>query len=119
MRFFSIRNGSDIRFSEYKWPDNATLREQYPTLYNIVRHRWWKRPHLMCRSEEISSVLDKHLEMLRYIILSRFGVVDSRIRQILMYSQWERKILGDFHVQGFNPLDNNKKIWKMVIPLNT
>jgi hypothetical protein len=36
---FSIKDGSEIRFSEDKWLGNATLREQYPALYSIVRHK--------------------------------------------------------------------------------
>jgi hypothetical protein len=36
---FIIRDGSQIRFWEGKWSGNATLREQYPCLYNIVRHK--------------------------------------------------------------------------------
>ena len=36
---FSIKDGSKIRFCEDKWLGNDTLREQYPALYNIVRHK--------------------------------------------------------------------------------
>ena len=36
---FSIKDGSEIRFWEDKWLGNATLREQYPALYNIVRQK--------------------------------------------------------------------------------
>ena len=36
---FSIKDGSQIKFWEYKWFGNSTLREQYPALYNIVRHK--------------------------------------------------------------------------------
>jgi hypothetical protein len=36
---FSIKDGSEIRFWEDKWNGNATLREQYPALYSIVRHK--------------------------------------------------------------------------------
>jgi hypothetical protein len=36
---FSIRDGSEIRFWEDKWLGNATLHEQYPSLYNIIRHK--------------------------------------------------------------------------------
>jgi hypothetical protein len=36
---FSIKDGSEIRFWEDKWLGNATLRKQYPALYNIVRHK--------------------------------------------------------------------------------
>jgi hypothetical protein len=35
---FFIRDGSEILFWEDKWLGNASLREQYPTLYAIVRH---------------------------------------------------------------------------------
>ena len=36
---FSIKDGSEIRFWEDKWLGNATLREQYSAVYNIVRHK--------------------------------------------------------------------------------
>ena len=36
---FSIKDGSEIRFWEDKWLGNTALREQYPALYNIVRHK--------------------------------------------------------------------------------
>jgi hypothetical protein len=36
---FSIKYGLEIRFWEDKWLGNATLREQYPALYSIVRHK--------------------------------------------------------------------------------
>jgi hypothetical protein len=36
---FSIKDGSEIRFWEDKWLGTATLREQYPALYSIVRHK--------------------------------------------------------------------------------
>ena len=36
---FDIKDGTEIRFWEDKWLGNTTLREQYPTLYNIVRHK--------------------------------------------------------------------------------
>jgi hypothetical protein len=36
---FSIKDDSEIRFWEDKWLGNATLCEQYPALYSIVRHK--------------------------------------------------------------------------------
>jgi hypothetical protein len=36
---FSIKDGSEIRFREDKWLGDAKLHEQYPALYNIVRHK--------------------------------------------------------------------------------
>ena len=37
--FFSIRDGSEIRFWEDKWLGQSTLSEQYPALYSIVRNK--------------------------------------------------------------------------------
>jgi hypothetical protein len=36
---FSINDGLQIRFWEDTWLDNAPLHEQYPALYNIIRHK--------------------------------------------------------------------------------
>ena len=36
---FSIKDGSEIRFLEDTWLGNTTLREQFPALYSIVRHK--------------------------------------------------------------------------------
>jgi hypothetical protein len=48
-----IRDGSEIRFSEDKWLDNATLCEQYSALYNIVRHK----------SDTVAMMLEFHDEI--------------------------------------------------------
>jgi hypothetical protein len=36
---FSIKDRSEIRFWKDNWLGNATLRGQYPALYNIVCHK--------------------------------------------------------------------------------
>src|SRR4051812_12911649 len=36
---FEIKEGSQIRFWKDKWLGQTTLREQYPALYLIVRHK--------------------------------------------------------------------------------
>jgi hypothetical protein len=36
---FLIKGGSKIRFWEDKWLGNTTRWEQYPALYDIVRHK--------------------------------------------------------------------------------
>src|SRR3954467_11328790 len=36
---FEIKDGSQIRFWEDKWLGQMPLREQYPALYSIVRHK--------------------------------------------------------------------------------
>ena len=36
---FSIKDGSEIRFWEDKWLGNASLRDEYQALCNIVHHK--------------------------------------------------------------------------------
>ena len=36
---FIIQDGSQVRFWEDRWLEQSTLREQYPCLYNIARHK--------------------------------------------------------------------------------
>ena len=36
---FNIKDGTEIRFWEDKWLGHTTLRDLYPALYNIVRHK--------------------------------------------------------------------------------
>jgi hypothetical protein len=38
-RTFSIKNSAHIRFWEDQWLGTSPLREQYPCLYHIVRHK--------------------------------------------------------------------------------
>jgi hypothetical protein len=49
---FSIRDGSEIRFWEDKWLGNSTLREQYPALYSVVRHKGDTIAHLLGSSPQ-------------------------------------------------------------------
>jgi hypothetical protein len=44
---FSIKDGSEVRFWEDKWLGATTLREQYPALYAIVRHKGDTIAHVM------------------------------------------------------------------------
>jgi hypothetical protein len=44
---FSIRDGSEVRFWEDKWLGNASLREHYPALYAIVRHKGYTLAHVL------------------------------------------------------------------------
>jgi hypothetical protein len=36
---FRLQNGAQVRFWEDKWQSDNTLKEQYPSLYNIVRNK--------------------------------------------------------------------------------
>jgi hypothetical protein len=123
---FSIKDGSEIRFCEDKWLGNATLREQYPALYNIVRHK----------GDTISKVLESfppNVTFRRDLIgprLQSWNILFQRLTavQLLQGSdvfRWNLHGNGQFSVefmyraliQSDVPVDNNKKIWKMKIPL--
>lgn len=44
---FTVKDGSELRFWEEKWLGNATLREQYTSLYRNARDKngilaYWK-----------------------------------------------------------------------------
>jgi hypothetical protein len=38
-RYFQLNNGSQIRFWDDKWIGNHAFKDQYPSLYNIVRRK--------------------------------------------------------------------------------
>ena len=37
---FKINNGTQVRFWEDRWLGNQPLKDQYPGLYSIVRHKF-------------------------------------------------------------------------------
>ena len=123
---FSIKNGSEIRFWEDKWLGNATLREQYPALYNIVRHK----------GDTIAKVLESfppNVTFRRDLIgprLQSWNILLQRLSTVQL-SQGSDLFRSNLHgngqfsvesmyralIQSDVPVDNNKKIWKMKIPL--
>ena len=123
---FSIKDGSKIRFQEDKWLGNATLREQYPALYNIVRHKGDTiamvmesfLPNVTFRTDLIGPRLQS-----QYILLQRLSMVQLSHGSDVF--RWNLYGNGKFSVESmyraliqFDVLvDNNKKIWKMQIPL--
>ena len=125
---FSIRNGSEIRFWEDKWLGQSTLRELYPALYNIVRHKGDPLATVMGTSPpNVSfrrSLLGPRLASWNAFILRLDSI------QLVEGSDrfwWNLTKNGKFTVDSMYraliqpdiPVDNNKKIWKMKIPLKT
>lgn len=125
---FSIKDGSEILFWEDKRFGNATLREQYPALYNIVRHK----------SDTIAKVLKTFppnmtfrrsligpRQISRHEVLKRIELV--QLTQGSDVFRWNLTGNGSFSmasmynalIQPDIPVDNNSKIWKMNIPLKT
>jgi hypothetical protein len=125
---FSINDGSQIRFWEDQWLGNTTLREQYPALYTIVRHK----------SDTIATVMatsPPNVSFRRNLIgprLTAWNALLQRLDSIQLSAgsdvfRWNLHANGIFSVaslynaiiQSDIPVDNNKKIWKMKIPLKT
>jgi hypothetical protein len=57
---FNIHNGEQIRFWEDKWLGNFTLKEQYPSLYNIARKKHISVAHVF-RSAPLNVVFRRAL----------------------------------------------------------
>jgi hypothetical protein len=124
----SIRNGSEIRFWEDKWLGNTTLREQYPALYNVVRHK----------SDTLAKVMESsppNVTFRRSIVGPRqasWNALLQRLDSVQLTQgsdvfRWNLTENGKFSVDSMykaliHPevqVDSNNKIWKMKIPLKT
>ena len=123
---FNIRDGTEIRFWEDKWLGNTTLREQYPTLYNVVCHKSETLAVVMQSSPPIMTfrrtLLDQRLVMWN-ALLGRLAMV--QLSQGPDEFRWNLNANGKFSVDSMYralshsdiPVNSNKKIWKMKIPL--
>jgi hypothetical protein len=125
---FSIKDGSQIRFWEDSWLGNAPLREQYPALYNIVCYK----------SDTIKKVMatsPPDVTFMRDLIGQRLVAWNALLQHLATVQlssgpdefRWNLLKNGEFSVDSmYNalihldvPVDNNKMIWKMKIPLKT
>jgi hypothetical protein len=121
---FLIKDGSQIRFWEDTWLDGSPLRDQYPSLYNIVRHRSITIAEAMSafptvfpwRRQLFGASLNEWLSLL------------SRIQGLElshdMDSFWSLASNGRFSVKSHyaalmlrNIPNLNKDIWKIKAPL--
>jgi hypothetical protein len=125
---FSIRDGSEIRFWEDKWLGATTLREQYPALYRIVRHKdvtlqsvmVTSPPTMTFRRDVVGPRLTSWNELLQR--LAPIQLVQGKD-----IFRWELTKNGLFSVKSMyealkkpvQPILNNKSIWKLRIPLKT
>jgi hypothetical protein len=123
---FSINNGTHIWFWKDIWLGNAPLCVQYPALYNIVRRK----------SDAIATVMatsPPNVTFRRVLFGQRLLAWNSlidRLGDIQLWPEpdefrWNLHVDGTFSVHSLYkailysaiPVDNNKKIWKMKIPL--
>jgi hypothetical protein len=123
---FSIKDGFEVRFWEDKWLGTTTLREQYLALYDIVRHK----------GDTIAQVLEStppNLSFRRSLYGPRLVSWESLLQRLATVQlsdgkdefHWNLLENGKFSVASmYNvlissdlPVLDNKKIWKMKIPL--
>ena len=128
--FFSIRDGSEIRFWEDKWLGQSTLSEQFPALYSIVRNK----------SDTIAKVLGSSppdVSFRRSLFGSRQTSWDALLLRLdsVQLSEGPDKFLWNLTKNGKFSVDSlyralilpevpinikaNNKLWKMKIPLKT
>jgi hypothetical protein len=124
----TIKDGSEIRFCEDRWFGNATLHEQYPALYYIIRHK----------SDTIAKVMETYpsnVSFRRDLSSQRLVSLNALIHclaNVLLQSVhdefcWNLHENGKFLVDSmYNaliqpdvPIDkiSNNKLWKLKIPL--
>ena len=124
---FAIRDGSEIRFCEDKWLGNTTLKDQYPALYSIVRHKSDTLAMVMQSSPPTMTfrrdLVGPRLEAWNTLLGSLAMIHLSPGLDIFCWSLHEN---GKFSVdsmyraliQSDMSVDNNKKhLWKMKMPL--
>jgi hypothetical protein len=123
---FLIKDGSEVRFWEDKWLGTTTLRELYPALYDIVRHK----------GDTIAQVLEStppNVSIRRSLYGPRLVSWESLLQCLATVQltdgkdefHWNLLGNGKFSVASmYNvlisldlPVLDNKKIWKMKIPL--
>ena len=125
---FIIKDGSQIIFWEDKWLGQTTLREQYPALYSIVRHKGdtlstvleSDPPNVSFRRSLIGPRLISWNNLL--IILSTIQLsdgIDEFKWNLLESRKFTVNSLYRALIQPDIPVDDNSKIWKMKIPLKT
>ena len=116
---FAIKDGSEIRFWEDIWIGNASLREQYPALYNIVRDKnntiaqvlSSSPPNILFRRDLVGARL-----MSWHNLLSRLDLIN--LTQGCDVFRWNLTTSGSFTVDSMYhalthsdvPVSNNKKI---------
>jgi hypothetical protein len=123
---FSIREGSEIRFWEYKWLESTSLREQYPALYAIVRHKGDTLAHVL-GSNPPNATFRRNLFGPRLVsweaLLLRLASIQLTTGKDIF--RWNLHETGKFLVASLynalilldSPVYDNKKIRKIKIPL--
>jgi len=122
---FNIHNGSQTKFWEDKWLGNFALKEQYLSLYNIIRKKHISVANAFAStpfniSFRRSLVGEKLLKWNELVAKIAFVQLDDQQDSI----KWSLTRQGSFTVQSmYKHLINqiamplNKLLWKLKLPL--
>jgi hypothetical protein len=128
LRTFSIKDGSEIRIWEDKWVGNTSLREQYSSLYNIVRHKGdtitkileTSPPNVSFR-KDLSS---QRLVSWNALLLSLVNIQLQPVHDVFRWNQHEngKCLVASMYnalIRPELPIDknSNNKLWKLKRPL--
>jgi hypothetical protein len=125
---FSIRDGSEIHFWEDKWLGTTTLREQYPALYKIVRHKdvtlqyvmETSPPSMTLRRNVVGPQLTSWNELLQK--LASVQLVQGKdifLCELNKNGIFSVKSMYEALIEPIEAVYNNKNIWKLRMPLKT
>jgi hypothetical protein len=125
---FSIKDGSEIRFWEDIWLGTTPLRNQYPSLYAIVR----PKDETLAKVMETSPPTMAFRRDLNGPRLALWNDLLQRLASVQLVQGpdefiWKLTSSGIFSVKSMynamihpgDPVGKNKSIWKMKIPLKT
>jgi hypothetical protein len=125
---FSIKDGSQIRFWEDSWLGNSPLSEQFSALYSIV-HRKSDTIALVMATSPLDVTFRRDLYGPRLVawnaLLQRLDSIhlstgpDEFRRNLHPNGKFLVDSLYKAIIQSDIPVNCNKKIWKMKIPLKT
>jgi hypothetical protein len=125
---FSIKDGSQICFWEDSWLGNSPLSEQYLALYSIVRRKSYtiavvmatSPPDVTFRRYLIGSRLLAWNALLQHLDSIHLSIGPDEFRWNLHpYGNFSIGLLYDAIIRSDVPVNHNKKIWKLKIPLKT
>jgi hypothetical protein len=122
---FLIRNGAQIRLCEDQWLGSSSLREQYPYLYHIVRHKQTTVVEVFSSSPLIFSW---HRDLIGSKLVAWNDML-PQIANIYLTQEpdefhWNLLYSGQFSMKSHylalihsNVSNLNKRLWKLKVPL--
>jgi hypothetical protein len=125
---FLIKDGLHIRFWEDKWLGNAPFHEQFPALYSTVRYKSdttakvmaTSPPDVTFRRDLVGQRLAAWNALLQCLASIKLSTAPDEFRWNLHKN--DKVTVDSMYNALINrhiPVDDNKMIWKMKIPLKT